>query len=79
MSRFLPVARGTGYLLRPFFDDWLPEDHIARFVHETDFFMGLHGLQATLHATRSCEGQQRMLLRGDGMERWHGTSEGRID
>lgn len=32
MSRFLPVDRGTSYLLPPSVDDWLPEDHLARFV-----------------------------------------------
>jgi len=32
MSRFLPVDRGTDYLLPPSVDDWLPEDHLARFV-----------------------------------------------
>lgn len=34
MSRFLPVDRGTNYLLPPSVDDWLPEDHLARFVVE---------------------------------------------
>lgn len=32
MSRFLSVDRGTDYLLPPSVDDWLPDDHLARFV-----------------------------------------------
>lgn len=34
MSRFHPVDRQTGYLLPPSVDDWLPEDHLARFIVE---------------------------------------------
>ncbi|CAE6875858.1 hypothetical protein R75465_08603 [Paraburkholderia aspalathi] len=34
MSRFVPVDRQTGYLLPPSVEDWLPEDHLARFVVE---------------------------------------------
>lgn len=32
MSRFQPSDRGTGFLLPPNLDDWLPEDHLARIV-----------------------------------------------
>ncbi|MBE7526299.1 MAG: IS1182 family transposase [Burkholderiales bacterium] len=34
MSRFRPVDRGTGYLLPPSVDEWLPENHLARFIVE---------------------------------------------
>ncbi|MCI1047858.1 IS1182 family transposase [Caballeronia zhejiangensis] len=34
MSRFVPVDRQTGYLLPPSVEDWLPEEHLARFVVE---------------------------------------------
>lgn len=34
MSRFHPVDRQTGYLLPPSVDEWLPEDHLARFIVE---------------------------------------------
>lgn len=34
MSRFHPVGRQTGYLLPPSVDEWLPEDHLARFIVE---------------------------------------------
>src|SRR5574343_1199837 len=34
MSRFHPVDRQTGYLLPPSVGEWLPEDHLARFLVE---------------------------------------------
>lgn len=34
MSNFRPVDRETGFLLPPSVDEWLPEQHLARFVVE---------------------------------------------
>jgi transposase len=34
MSRFRTIDRKTAYLLPPSVDDWLPEDHLARFILE---------------------------------------------
>ena len=34
MSRFVPADRDTAYLLPPSVDEWLPNDHLARFVVE---------------------------------------------
>lgn len=34
MSRFVPADRDTAYLLPPSVDEWLPGDHLARFVVE---------------------------------------------
>jgi hypothetical protein len=34
MSRLIPVDRDTAYLLPPSVDEWLPSDHLARFVVE---------------------------------------------
>ena len=34
MSRFIAVDRDTAYLLPPSVDEWLPGDHLARFVVE---------------------------------------------
>ena len=34
MSGFIPVDRETGYLFPPSVEDWLPEDHLARFIVE---------------------------------------------
>jgi len=47
MTRFVTVNRGTAYLLPPSVDDWLPKDHLARFVVEIvdqlDLCRSLHG------------------------------------
>jgi hypothetical protein len=32
MSNFRPTDRGTGFLVPPSMDDWLPARHLARFV-----------------------------------------------
>ncbi len=32
MSRFIPTDRDTAYLLPPSMDEWLTNDHLARFV-----------------------------------------------
>ena len=32
MTRFVTVNRDTAYLLPPSGEDWLPKDHLARFV-----------------------------------------------
>lgn len=34
MSRFIPVDRQTDYLFPPSVEDWLPENHLARFIVE---------------------------------------------
>ncbi|HAU57390.1 MAG TPA: IS5/IS1182 family transposase, partial [Comamonadaceae bacterium] len=34
MSRFVPVDRDSAYLLPPSVHEWLPDDHLARFVVE---------------------------------------------
>ena len=35
MSRFVQVDRDTAYLLPPSVQDWLPQDHLARFIVDT--------------------------------------------
>ena len=45
MSRFHPVDRQTGYLLPPSVDDWLPEDHLARFIVEVVDELDLSALE----------------------------------
>ena len=32
MSKFKPIDRGAPYLLPPLLQDWLPDEHLARFV-----------------------------------------------
>lgn len=34
MSRFIPVNRHQQYLLPPSVDEWLPDNHLARFIAE---------------------------------------------
>lgn len=34
MSGFNPVDRQTDYLFPPSVEDWLPENHLARFIME---------------------------------------------
>ena len=34
MSHFQPITRTTNYLFPPSINDWLPEQHLARFVVE---------------------------------------------
>ncbi|HTJ55112.1 MAG TPA: hypothetical protein VL380_06820 [Nitrosospira sp.] len=32
MSHFRPIGRKAAYLLPPSVEEWLPEDHLARFI-----------------------------------------------
>ena len=32
MANFRPIDRATPFLLQPSVEDWLPKDHLARFV-----------------------------------------------
>ena len=34
MSNFRPIDRQTAYLIPPSVEDWLPEEHLARFIVE---------------------------------------------
>jgi hypothetical protein len=38
MNRFIPADQDTDYLLPPSVDDWLPENHLARFTVEREIF-----------------------------------------
>ena len=44
MSRFRPIDRKTAYLLPPSVEDWLPEDHLARFIVEAMEKLNLNDL-----------------------------------
>ena len=44
MSRFRPVDRHTSHLLPPSIEDWLPDNHLARFIVEgLSGFFGMLG------------------------------------
>lgn len=45
MSKFIPVDRDTPYLLPPSVQDWLPADHLARFVVEVVDQLDLSALE----------------------------------
>ena len=53
MSNFRSVDRGTGYLLAPSVDEWLPADHLARFVVEIVEQLDLRGLTNQYRGTGS--------------------------
>ncbi len=44
MSRLRPIDRKTAYLLPPSVEDWLPEDHLARFIVEAMEKLNLNDL-----------------------------------
>lgn len=57
MSNFRAVDRGTAYLLPPSVDEWLPADHLARFVVEILEQLDFSGLT--------------LQYRGSGSEAYH--------
>ena len=46
MSKFIVIDRDTAYLLPPSLQDWLSEDHLARFVVEVIDPLDLSGMVA---------------------------------
>src|ERR1700692_842798 len=63
MSRFVPVDRQSGYLLPPSVEDWLPEDHLARFVVEVIAQLDLSDLSRA-YAGRGKAAHPREVLLG---------------
>ena len=53
MSRFVPVDRQTGYLLPSSVEDWLPEEHLARFVVEVIEQLDLSNLRSEFELLRT--------------------------
>ena len=62
MSRFHPVDRQTGYLLPPSLDEWLPEDHLARFVVEVVDGLELSALEKAYAGRGSAAYHPSVLL-----------------
>ena len=54
MSRFISVDRSTEYLLPPSVQDWLPENHLARFVVDVVERLDLSALIKATHLCLSC-------------------------
>jgi transposase len=63
MSRFVPIDRDTAYLLPPSVDEWLPEDHLARFVVEVIDRLDLSGLVGQ-YAGRGSDAHHPAVLLG---------------
>ena len=59
MSRFRPIDRKTAYLLPPSVEDWLPEDHLARFIVEAMEKLDLNDL-ARAYAGRGRSEERRV-------------------
>ena len=62
MSRFITVDRDTAYLLPPSVDDWLPQNHLARFVVEVIDQMDLSALVRQYAGRGSAAYHPSMLL-----------------
>jgi transposase len=63
MSRFVPVDRDTAYLLPPSVDEWLPKDHLSRFVVEVIERLDLSDL-ANQYAGRGSAAHHPAVLLG---------------
>jgi transposase len=62
MSHFRPCDRDTSYLLPPSLDDWLPKNHLARFVAEIVDQLDLSGLIGVYRGAGSAAYHPAMLL-----------------
>jgi transposase len=62
MSNFRPINRDTDFLLPPSVDEWLPEQHLARFVVEIVEQMDLSALEKAYRGSGSKSYHPAMLL-----------------
>jgi len=62
MSHFRTCDRATPYLLPPSLDEWLPEDHLARFVVEIVDQLDLSGMTRSYRGSGSAAYHPAMLL-----------------
>src|ERR1700751_1530539 len=62
MSNFRTIDRGTGFLLPPSVDEWLPEKHLARFVVEVVDGLDLRAMSGSYRVSGSASYHPRMLL-----------------
>jgi transposase len=62
MSNFRPIDRQTGFLLPPPVDDWLPEQHLARFVVEVIGSLNLSAMSGAYRGSGSASYHPRLLL-----------------
>jgi transposase/IS5 family transposase len=62
MSNFRPVDRHTAYLLPPSVDEWLPEDHLARFIVEVVDSLDLRAMASAYGGRGSAAYHPSLLL-----------------
>lgn len=62
MSNFRTIDRETGFLLPPSVDEWLPEQHLARFVVEVIEGLDLRAMSGSYRGSGSASYYPRMLL-----------------
>ena len=62
MTRFVAVDRDTAYLLPPSVEEWLPKDHLARFVVDIVDQLDLSGLTGQYRGTGSAAYHPAVML-----------------
>src|SRR6478609_909338 len=62
MSNFRPTDRETGFLLPPSVDEWLPEQHLARFVVEVVDGLDLRAMSDSYRGSGSASYHPKVLL-----------------
>lgn len=62
MSNFRPIDRHTAYLLPPSVDEWLPQDHLARFIVEVVEGLDLRSLEKAYGGRGSAAYHPALLL-----------------
>src|SRR3974390_2563390 len=62
MSNFRPTDRETGFLMPPSVDEWLPEQHLARFIVEVVEGMDLGGMSGSYRGSGSASYHPSVLL-----------------
>ena len=62
MSGFIPVDRQTQYLLPPSVEEWLPENHLARFIVEVIEQLDLSALTRAYRGRGSAAHHPAVLL-----------------
>src|SRR5271169_1009162 len=61
MARFIPVDRDTQFLFPPSVQEWLPEDHLARFIVDVVEQLDLSGLEQS-YAGRGSDAHHPAML-----------------
>ena len=67
LSNFRTIDRETGFLLPPSVDEWLPEQHLARFVVEVIDGLDLRAMSGAYRGSGSASYHPAMLLGPAGL------------